>query len=178
MRLPLGGVLEERSLDLVAAVAHRRDVVEEREQAVVIPLQDRIDLVVVAPGAVDRQAKKHLPRGRDDVVEPVVAKLFAVGRLVVPHTQPVVAGGDQSVIGRVGEFIAGELFGHELVVRLVVVQRPNTIIAKPPGMGLVAIAFEGVGVGIPHEVEPVAGPPLTVVRAGEQPLDHSPPRLW
>ena len=48
-------------------------VVEEGQQAVVVALGDRVDLVVVAAGAVDRQAEEDLAGGRDDVVEAVVA---------------------------------------------------------------------------------------------------------
>ena len=79
---------------------HRRplhDVLKEREQAVVIALRNRVDFVIVAAGAVDRQPQEGLAGGGHDVVKPVVAELFPVGRFVIPHTEPVVAGGDQSV---------------------------------------------------------------------------------
>ena len=128
--------------------------------------------MVVAACAVDRQAEKHLSRGRHDVVEPVVAKLLAIGRLVVPDAEPVVARRDERVIRWIGQFVAGQLLDHELVVGLVVIQRPDHIIAIPPGVRLVAVAFEGVRVGITNEIEPVTGPLLTVVRTGEQPIDH------
>ena len=94
---PLGVVGEELPLDLFPVVGHRRDVLEEGEQAVVVLLRDRVDLVVVAAGAVDRQAEERLPGGGDEVIEPVVPRLHAVGRLVVPEPEPVVAGGDQVV---------------------------------------------------------------------------------
>ena len=94
---PLGVVGEELPLDLFPVVGHRRDVLEKGEQAVVVLLRDRVDLVVVAAGAVDRQAEERLAGGGDEVIEPVVPRLHAVGRLVVPEPEPVEAGGDQVV---------------------------------------------------------------------------------
>ena len=80
---------------------------------VVVLLRDRVDLVIVAAGAVDRQAEEDLAGGRDDVVEPVVAGLLAVGRLVVPDAQAVEAGGDERVGVAVGQLVAGELLADE-----------------------------------------------------------------
>ena len=88
---------EELSLDGLPVVGHRRDVLEEGEQAVVVLLRDGVDLVVVAASAVDRQAEERLAGGGDEVIEPVVPRLQAVGRLVVPESEPVVARGDQVV---------------------------------------------------------------------------------
>ena len=93
----LSVVGEELPLDVLPVVGHRRDVLEEGEQAVVVLLRDGVDLVVVAASAVDRQAEERLPGGGDEVVEPVVPRLHAVGRFVVPEPEAVVAGGDQVV---------------------------------------------------------------------------------
>ena len=133
--------------------------------------------MVVAAGAVDRQAEKHLPGGCDDVVEPVVAKLLAVGRFVVPDTEPVVARRDKGVVRRLGQFVAGQLLDHELVVGLIVVERPDDVIAIPPGMRLVAVAFEGVCVGIANQIEPVSSPLLAVMLAGKEAVHHLLPRV-
>ncbi len=57
----------ERGAD-VLRVRVRANVSEERDQFVVVGLRDRVDLVVVAPGAVERGAEERLPRGGDDVV--------------------------------------------------------------------------------------------------------------
>ena len=89
------------------------DVLEERDHAVVVRLRDRIDLVVVAAGAVHRHAEEDLRRRRDDVVEFVVAGLQRVGRLVVPQAEAVVAGGDDAVGVVAVELVAGELLLDE-----------------------------------------------------------------
>ena len=83
-----GGVMSVRLVvdRDVAGVAVRADVAEEREQPVVVRLRDRVDLVVVAAGAV-RASGRGTPA-------PVVAtmssssskrRLQRVGRLVVPE---------------------------------------------------------------------------------------------
>ena len=122
VRFLFGVVPEQRPLNLGATIAHRREVFKEREQAVVVTLRNRVDLMVMAAGAVDRQAEKHLPGGCHDVVEPVVAELLTIGRLVVPYAKPVVARRDEGVIRWIGQFVAGQLLEHELVVGLVVIQ--------------------------------------------------------
>ena len=59
----------------------------------------------------------------------------------------------------VGQFVAGELFEQEAVVRLVGVERADDVVAVAPGVRprqvLLALAF---GVGVAGQVEPVAGP--------------------
>ena len=62
---------------------------------------------------------------------------------------------------------------HEARVRHVVVQRAHDEVAVLPRAFLVAVALEAVGVGVAHEVEPVAAPRLAVVRAGEQAVDQA-----
>ncbi len=71
------------------AMPYGPHLVEVRQQPVVVGLRDRVDLVIVAAGAVDRQAEKHLAGRRDDVVELVVAGLLCVGRFVVPQAEPI-----------------------------------------------------------------------------------------
>mgnify|MGYP006207326993 CR=1 FL=1 len=46
---------------------------------------------------VDIQTENGLPRRRYDVVQLIISSLQRVGRLVVPHAQAVVAGGDHGV---------------------------------------------------------------------------------
>ena len=128
--------------------------------------------MVVAAGTVDGQAEKCLTGGGHNVIKLVVAVLQPVGRLVIPKPQPVIAGCNQAVGGRLGQFITGKLLNHELVIGLVVVEGPDHIVAIPPGVRLVAVPLKAVGVGIANQIEPVPGPLLTVVGRVKQPVDH------
>ena len=97
--------LDEGGIHLPAA--HGRDVVKERQEGVVVALRQRVDLVVVAAGAANREAEERLARRGDDVVEPVIAGLLPVGGLVVPDAETVVARGDEVVGRRIRQFVAG-----------------------------------------------------------------------
>ncbi len=71
---------------------------EKRQQPVIILLRNRIDLVIVAAGAIDRQAEKNLPGRGDDVVQSIESGLLPIARLVVPNAKAIIAGGDQAVV--------------------------------------------------------------------------------
>ena len=70
-----------------------------------------------------------------------------------------------------GEQVAGDVLSHQGVVRQVVVERADHVIAVGPGGGNVEVEFVAVSLGKPHQVEPVPSPPHAVVRRCEQPLD-------
>ena len=127
--------------------------------------------MIVAAGTVDRQAEEHLAGRRDDVVQLVVAGLLRVGRLVVPQAEAIEAGGDDRLGRDVRQLVAGKLLADELVVRLVVVERADDVVAVPPGVWLRPVALEAVGLGVADQVEPVPRPALAVVRRGEQAID-------
>ena len=129
--------------------------------------------MVVAAGAVDRDAQEDLPRRRDDAVENVVAGQGLVGGFVVPDPQPVEARGDQR-LGRVAvDLVAGKLFVQEPVVGLVAVERIDHVVAIPPGERLGRVALVAVGLGVANQVQPVPAPGLAVTGRGEQPIDQS-----
>ena len=98
----------------------------------------------------------------------------------VPHVALVVfvdasrkiAGGDEGLGIVRRDFVAGELLLDELRVRLVAVERPDDVVAVAPGVRPIGVLLVAVGFGVAHQVEPVAGPALAVVRAGEQAIDQ------
>ena len=146
---------------------------EEGQEPVVIALGDRIDLVIVASGAVDRHAQDDLSGGGDDAIERIVSGLRPVGRFIVPDPQAVESRRDQG-LGRAGvDLVAGQLLADELVVRLVAVVGVDHIIAVAPGEGLGRVALVTVGLAEPDQVEPVPGPVLAIVGRGEQSVDQA-----
>ncbi len=156
-----------------AAVPEVVDVPEEREQPVIILLGDRVDLVVVAAGAVDRQAEerpgrwwRRCRRGRRNTP--------ARGRSA---RRPRCRGGSNrwrsdASASPSGKLVAGELLADEAVVRLVVVERADDVVAVAPGARLGVVALVAVGLGEADEVEPVPAPLLAVARRGEQAVDE------
>ena len=91
---------------------------------------ERIDLVLVATGAIQRQREKRLARGGDDVVEAVVACLQRITWLVVPDAEAVVAGGDERLGRDAIELVAGELLAEERVVWLVAVEGVDVLVSE------------------------------------------------
>src|SRR2546423_306185 len=57
-------------------------VANERQDAVIIALTDRIEHVVMAARAIDREAKERLAGGGDDFIKIIVSGLAGIIRLV------------------------------------------------------------------------------------------------
>jgi hypothetical protein len=141
-------------------------------QPVVILLRDRLQLVVVAAGAADR----HPQECSADDVGPLGQHLVAgqgdlrIAGVAADRPQPVEdAGGEQLVVVRT-KLVAGNLLTHELVVRLVGIERANHIIAEPPRIRHVPVVLVAFGLGIADDVEPVLPLPLAEAGAGDQPI--------
>ena len=151
---------------------------EDGRKGVILPLQDRVELVVVAAGTVDRHAAAAGHHLRDHVIEVIGAGLtpqhVALGLDLtdeIPRACCEETGGGHriGVVGR--DHVAGDLPPNKLVVGEVGIERLDHPVAIPPGVGPKLVAFEAVGVGIVRNVEPVAGPALAVVGRGEQAVD-------
>ena len=99
--------------ELIAAVAVEADVaerVEVGEELVVVALRDRVELVVVALGAAEREAE-HRFAERFHAVDVVVGEILFGDRaaLVRVHVVALEAGGDELRFGAVRQQVAGEL---------------------------------------------------------------------
>ena len=144
---------------------------EERLQPVVVGLQDRIELVVVTLGAAVGHAQKCLSDDVGDVLEdflpsqPQVRRVGFVGIVSVEggrHARPMVVG---------PQFVAGDLFADEAVIRLVFVKGVDDVVAIAPGVGTGLVGLESFAFGIAGQVEPVARPALAVMWRVEQAID-------
>ena len=147
-------------------------VVEEAPEGVVIALQNRVELMVVAAGALHAGAEEDVTGGVGDVVEDIVP--LAAGVAVVVFVDPVakVAKGGER-LGVAGEkFVARDLFLDEAVVRFVLVVGLDDVIAVAPGSRAEVVDAEAVAVGVAHEVEPSAAHALTVGGRGQEAVDE------
>ena len=134
----------------------------------------------MALGAVDRDARERADRVGDHIVAIEVASDLAVGlrlgHLTMADQIPG-AGGDKSdrlvAVGGIWmERVTGDLLFNELGVWLVGVEGTDDVVAVGPGIGPGLVLVVAVGVAVVDNVEPVAGPPLAVLRRGEQPIDE------
>ena len=124
---------------------------------------DRIDFVIVATCAIDRQSEKYLPRGSDNIVEAIIIGQRSVGRFVVPLTESVVSRRNDAVCRDFVEFVTGELFTNELRIRFVLVKRANDIITITPHKRLGVIALKTICLRVTHEIEPMPCPAFAVM---------------
>ena len=124
----LGNDQDRRRVGNVAVHHVLRRVPEEGGQRVELALRDRVELVVVAGRAANRQAEVDAA----DSLRPVLG----VDRLVLlRHDAALVrrdvvaleAGGDELIERRLGEQVAGDLLHRERVERLVLVERVDDL---------------------------------------------------
>ena len=150
------------------------DAVEGRE----VGLADRVELVVVAAGAGDREPEEGLADHVDLVVD--VTHLF-VDRVhglvaVLDHAEmPGAEGGlvelFRGVEARGVQQVTGQLLTDELVVRDVRIEGSDEIVAVAPGLRDGRVAFAAVGIRVADQVHPMAGEVFAVARGGQQAID-------
>ena len=143
-------------------------VVEKSKNAEVVVVGDGIEFVRVALGALEGEAES----GFADAVEPVDDGLDAKllrdnGALFVDHAVAEKTGGDDLILGGLGQEVAGDLLDEKLVVGLVPIQGVNDPVTPGPLFAR-EIFFEAVAVGVAGGVEPDAGPFLAVAFAREK----------
>ena len=108
-------------------------------------------------------AQQGFPGGVDPVQDGSDAKFLIIGAsFVIGHGIAMKSRGDVLIFGWMREEIAGDLFGDELIVRLVRVKCPDEPVAVAPDVARV-ITFIAFGIGITSEVQPHAGPFFTVM---------------
>ena len=165
----IGRITDRRVVAVALAV--RRNVAEKREHRVVVLRRYGIDLVVVAAGAADCQAEERLGGGPQDVVEIIVASQLAIRRFVVPNTEPIEAGGRDAVGVAIRKLVASQLLHDETVVRLVLVEGANDVVAVFPNQILPAVPLVAVCLGEANKVEPMPPPLFAIPIRGQQLVD-------
>ena len=177
------GFLATFFVGLIQADERRRDfamvgqesvlvlVAEHRRHREVVFLRDRVVFMVVAAGALHRQAHETVAGGHHAVVDAVLAKLLGDRAALEGHAVDAVEGRRHALaLGRAREEVAGELFGQELIVRLIVVESLQYPIAPRPSEHRL-ISRVAPGVGVAGEIEPTDGEVLTKTRRGQQGID-------
>ena len=153
-------------------VLHGLRAEEDPGQGVIIGRGNGVELVIVASGTADRQAHERARRRVDLLVDDIHLHLDRVvfGQHLGAEREE--AGGGpvfelRGVVGS-GKKISGQLFLHELIVRLVLIERANHVIAIPPCVPVHQVLVEPVRIGITGYIEPVPRPSLSIMRRGQQ----------
>ncbi len=153
-------------------------VEEHAAERVIVLGRNRVVLVIVAPGAADRQAQHAAAHGIDAVVALVGAGNLHRPVVVVPRPESEKTEGRELSHALVlGQLIGCELSGDEAIERHVVVEGANHPVAIQVrvriGVVAAAVGIEApiVVLAEPGDVEPHAPPRLTVGRRLEQAID-------
>ena len=153
----------------------RLGATKDAGQRVVVAGGDRVELVVVASGAADRQSEKRPADRLKLLVDDFHPQQFLVLQFVVDRPEDEEARSGQLVGALVSipvrHQIAGDLLDDEAVERFVVVERADDVIAVPPRVVKDSGAAPADRVGIAGHVEPVPPPPLAKMRALQQAID-------
>ena len=155
-------------------VVHRVCALEDAGQRVIVARGDGIKFVVVAAGASKRHAHEGAAQRVELFVDDVHLHLPPVilGEHLGPDAEE--SGGNVTrvpcrfrlVTGRLQQ-VAGDLFPDKLIVRLVLVERVDDVVAVSERVDIREVFVEAVAVGIAGDVEPVASPFFTVMRRGQ-----------
>ena len=172
------GLLGRGSLDRRFGVADATrltlfiELVEEGEELVVLALRERVELVIVAAGAAQRQA--HQDR---------CGRVYAIGHvfdavllgddaaLGIDDVVAVEAGRQSLVECRVRQQVARELLGHKLIERHPAVEGVDRPVSPPPHVPR-RVVVEAVRVGVTGRIEPVERHPFAITRRRQQPIDE------
>ena len=162
---------------------------EDRLQTVVVALRDRIELVIVATGTSQREPQKDTAGRVGPIGQALVVELLPVHvRFVNLRTQRVqaranaslemrelflghrIAARQRQVIGP--NLVARDLFLHEPIVWLVVVEALDDVVAIAPGIAKIHVGLIATAVGVASHVEPVAAPTFAIVGRRQQLVDQ------
>ena len=146
------------------------DTVEDRLDPVVVGLRKRVELVVVAAAAIDREPQEGSRDGSDQL-----GNLFLVSTLhftlagadildFIPCTRDEKTRCGNAVATWLGLGVAGELFADEAGVGNVIVETVDDIVTVAPGMRAKFVVLVAVTFSEADHVQPVSSPALAVVR--------------
>src|SRR5260370_4929346 len=139
------------------------------EERVIVARRNRIELVIVAAGAACRYTQERgtqIVHGVGEIARPST-DTNGVGYIACSHDMAPMFG-----LRLPRQQIARQLLADELVVRRIVVERLNHVVAILVSLGNREVALAAIGVGIADDVEPLAAPTLAVRFRSEKAVDQ------
>ena len=153
---------------------------EDRLQAVIFLLRDRVEFVIMAARAMDGQAQECGHGVHHHIVAIVVARDQAIGlafrQFNMPDKIPRPGGDETGGHNAVGiarkQHVPGELLLDETRIGGVVVEGSNDVVAVRPGVGPRFVFVVTVGFAVVNHIQPVSRPAFAVTRRAQQAIDH------
>ena len=153
---------------------------EDPKERVVVRLTDGVELVVVTARARDRLRQEGLAEDVDGVIREADLLIQGVrGREAVEDEAPM-SRADSGLVDALllvdpglGEQVPRHVLARELVIRHVLVEGADQVVAVLKGVRDRRVTLRAVRVRIAHEVHPVPRPALAIARRGEEPVDDA-----
>ena len=147
--------------------------VEKGEQAVVLPLGDRVVFMGVALGATHGQSQPDAAGGIQPVNHGLDPELLLVGpSFSAREGVAMKTGRDLLLDAGVLQQIARQLLAGKAVEREIPVEGPDDPVPIPPGKRTNSILLVSIAVSVAREIQPVAPPPLTEMGRLQHALDQ------
>ena len=145
---------------------------DEGLHGVVVLGADGIKFVIVATGTSDAETEESLTDIRHHLIERILAR-EPLRRLIFADLarQQYRRCDKESRRCIRAQCIANDLLFDEVVIRRVVVEGPDDVVAIWPRVGPLGVYLKTVRVRIAHHVQPMLCPALAIARRGEQSLD-------
>ena len=125
--------------------------------------------MIVATRAAHAQTEKRLARVHHDLIQRILPR-EALGNVIrsnLPRQQH--RRRDEKSRGRVlVQSVTGDLLADEAVIRRVVIERLDHVVAIRPGVRTLGVDLEAVRVRVTHDIQPVLRPALAVARRLQQ----------
>ena len=158
-----------RGINIPFAALYAR---KNRAQPVVLLLRNRIEFVIMTSGAVDRDRRGSRHHLRDHVVQIAGTRrspqLFALGFHMthkIPWTRRQKSRGDLRLGIPALEDVARDLLPKESIVRLVLVEGLDHIVAVTPRIGPQLVTLKSMRIGVVSDIQPMPRPALAIARA-------------
>ena len=127
--------------------------------------------MIVAATALEGEAEEGGAEGGHAVVDVIDAVFLLDGAaLGFLWVEAVESGGEDLIVGRVRQEIAGELIGNEFVPAEIFVEGLDDPVAPRPHLAL-AVHLEAVAIGVAGDIEPVGGHTFAVAGGSEEAID-------
>ena len=153
------------------------DSAQGRGELVILHLPDRVELVVVAAGAIDGETEERLGDGADDVFQLIAPDDRLHGQALLVLAGGIVRAGDEEA-GRLDglriigpENVARELEAGELVIRPVAIEGVDHPVAIAPGGRAELVIFKSVALAVAGQVEPPPRPPHAILGRAKVAID-------
>ena len=152
---------------------------ERRLEAIVIRLRDRIEFVIVAPGATHRQSQERRSRSVDHIVDGIGPNLQGRRRILIPDIVVSAAhqksGADLDLRLVRPQPVARQMFPNETIVGFVAVQGIDHVVPKVPRVVSDHVPLVTVALAEPDDVQPMPAPSFAVARRSQITVDQALP---